>query len=173
MKISIKKWFESGSPWVWIYGSAVAISIIMVTGLLLLIGVRGLGHFWPSDVLQAQYQNQIAQSARLALDKSLISTWSCQCPWFRYKKVTSCSIHLSFEWRHWIWHQSRWLRSEPHWSVLLFSPLHLACSLGSNALARILCLLLSPFFAFLLIMRTSISQFWLESASVRWSWDHI
>ncbi|MGV8842218.1 MAG: phosphate ABC transporter permease PstA [Pseudomonas sp.] len=37
-------------------GGAVAIAIIMTLGLLLLIGVRGLAHFWPADVIQATYQ---------------------------------------------------------------------------------------------------------------------
>ena len=34
---------------------AVAISVIMVIGLLLLLTVRGMGHFWPSDVVRATY----------------------------------------------------------------------------------------------------------------------
>lgn len=35
---------------------AVAISIIMVIGLLMLLTVRGLSHFWPSDVMRAVYE---------------------------------------------------------------------------------------------------------------------
>lgn len=56
MKTSVSKWFKSGSPWIWMNAGAVAISVIMVVGLLLLMAVRGLGHFWPADVIQAQYQ---------------------------------------------------------------------------------------------------------------------
>jgi len=51
----LKDWVRSGSPWIWLNASAMSISMISVIGLLLLIGVRGLGHFWPSDVLQAGY----------------------------------------------------------------------------------------------------------------------
>jgi phosphate transport system permease protein len=54
MRIGVKQWFASGSPWIWLNGAAVAISVIMVLGLLALIAVRGLGHFWPAAVLQAQ-----------------------------------------------------------------------------------------------------------------------
>ncbi|RDE18360.1 phosphate ABC transporter permease PtsA [Motiliproteus coralliicola] len=55
MNISVKEWFKSGAPWVWLTGGAVALNVIMVAGLLALIAVRGLGHFWPADVLQADY----------------------------------------------------------------------------------------------------------------------
>ena len=52
----IRRWFQSGKPWIWFTASAVSISMILVFGLLLLIAARGLGHFWPSDILQFQYQ---------------------------------------------------------------------------------------------------------------------
>ena len=53
---SLKSWFKSGAPGVWISAGAVSIAVIMTIGLLLLIAVRGLGHFWPADLLQASYQ---------------------------------------------------------------------------------------------------------------------
>jgi phosphate transport system permease protein len=34
---------------------AVSIAVIMTIGLLAVIAVRGLGHFWPADVISAQY----------------------------------------------------------------------------------------------------------------------
>nr|WP_283939659.1 phosphate ABC transporter permease PstA [Pseudomonas sp. R3.Fl] len=34
---------------------AVSIAVIMTLGLLAVIAVRGLGHFWPADVLEARY----------------------------------------------------------------------------------------------------------------------
>lgn len=48
------KWFKSGSPWVWLTGGAVSISLISVLGLLLLIGWRGLTYFWPAPLYQWQ-----------------------------------------------------------------------------------------------------------------------
>lgn len=50
------KWWSSGAPWIWLNAGAVAISLIMVVGLLLLIAVRGLGHFWPGNVMEAWYE---------------------------------------------------------------------------------------------------------------------
>ncbi len=51
----IRDWFKSGTPWIWLNAAAVSASLIIVLGLLALIAVRGLGHFWPADVMQAQY----------------------------------------------------------------------------------------------------------------------
>jgi len=45
------QWFRSGDPWIWLIGGGLAISLIMVVGLLLLIAVRGFGHFWPSPLM--------------------------------------------------------------------------------------------------------------------------
>ncbi|MDG1581309.1 phosphate ABC transporter permease PstA [Pseudomonas sp. GOM6] len=53
---NLKSWFKSGSPWVWMTASGVSIAVIMTIGLLSVIAVRGLGHFWPADVVQASYQ---------------------------------------------------------------------------------------------------------------------
>lgn len=53
---NLKTWFKSGSPWVWMTGGAVSIAVIMTLGLLVLIAVRGLAHFWPADVLEADYR---------------------------------------------------------------------------------------------------------------------
>ena len=55
MRVSLKEWTKSGEPWVWLNAGAVAICLIMVVGLLSLIAVRGLGHFWPANIHQADY----------------------------------------------------------------------------------------------------------------------
>ena len=54
-KTSLKNWFKSGAPGVWMSAGAVSIAVIMTIGLLAVIAVRGLGHFWPADVISAQY----------------------------------------------------------------------------------------------------------------------
>ncbi len=43
-------------PGVWISGGAVSIAVIMTIGLLAVIAVRGLGHFWPADLVHASYE---------------------------------------------------------------------------------------------------------------------
>jgi len=48
-------WFKSGAPWGWLNAGAVSISLVMVVGLLGLIAVRGLSHFWPADIMEVSY----------------------------------------------------------------------------------------------------------------------
>jgi len=55
-KDSLNTWVKSGTPWIWMNAGAVAIAVIMTLGLLAVIGVRGLAHFWPADVMVADYQ---------------------------------------------------------------------------------------------------------------------
>jgi len=52
---NLKSWFKSGSPWIWMNAGAVSIAIVMVIGLLAVIAVRGLAHFWPADIVEGNY----------------------------------------------------------------------------------------------------------------------
>lgn len=65
MRQSFSEWTKSGAPWVWLNAGAVAICLIMVVGLLSLIAIRGLGHFWPADIVQGNYSEN-SNSIRLA-----------------------------------------------------------------------------------------------------------
>lgn len=51
---SIKTWFKSGTPWVWMTALAVSLSVIAVLGLLMLIASRGMVYFWPHTVYEFQ-----------------------------------------------------------------------------------------------------------------------
>ena len=53
---AIRNWFKSGDPWVWLNAGAVSISLLLVLGLLVLITVRGFGHFWPGGILEFGYR---------------------------------------------------------------------------------------------------------------------
>ena len=55
MQVSLKKWVATGSPWVWLNAGAVAISVVLVLGLLGVIATRGLVHFWPASFQEYQY----------------------------------------------------------------------------------------------------------------------
>jgi len=65
-KDSLKTWIKSGTPWVWMNAGAVSIAVIMTLGLLAVIAVRGLEHFWPADVMVADYQVPGAEPRVLA-----------------------------------------------------------------------------------------------------------
>jgi len=44
------RFWKSGDPFIWITGGALALSLIMVIGLVLMVMLSGLGFFWPSAV---------------------------------------------------------------------------------------------------------------------------
>ncbi len=52
MKTFLQKFWNSGTLFIWICGGAVATSVLMVSGVLLLIMVNGLGYFWPSNLVE-------------------------------------------------------------------------------------------------------------------------
>jgi phosphate transport system permease protein len=65
MKNKLSNWFKTGDPWIWLNAAAVTVSLIMVGGLLLLIGSRGLVHFWPKPLMEAQYLEPSGQQVRI------------------------------------------------------------------------------------------------------------
>lgn len=54
----LTSWLRGGAPFVWITAGAVSVSIIMVFGILGLITVKGLEHFWPKSVWAVEYRWQ-------------------------------------------------------------------------------------------------------------------
>ena len=48
----IKKFLDSGALFIWFCGTAVAASLLMVGGVLLLIMINGLGFFWPHALVE-------------------------------------------------------------------------------------------------------------------------
>lgn len=63
--MKIRDWFNSGTPWIWLTGGMISLSMIMVFGLLLLIAVRGLGHFWPPQVVEFEYESRTGDRVRV------------------------------------------------------------------------------------------------------------
>ncbi len=53
----MNKFWKSGDPFVWLTGGAVALSLIMITGLLALILAKGLRQFWPAPVVALQLES--------------------------------------------------------------------------------------------------------------------
>ncbi len=58
---TFKKFFDSGTPWIWVNAGAVAICVIMTVGLLLLLALNGLSHFWPKDIMLATYSQPVSE----------------------------------------------------------------------------------------------------------------
>lgn len=58
-RMNIGLWFKSGEPWVWLTATAVGTSIVAVLGLIGIIAVKGLAHFWPCDVITVDYESDL------------------------------------------------------------------------------------------------------------------
>ena len=50
--VPMRKLWRSGEPFIWLTGGALALSLLLVAGLIGLILYNGLGFFWPKDVLR-------------------------------------------------------------------------------------------------------------------------
>jgi phosphate transport system permease protein len=55
-KESLRSYVKSGQPWVWLTAAAISVCFIITVSLLALTAARGLPHFWPAKLLQADYQ---------------------------------------------------------------------------------------------------------------------
>lgn len=62
---SLFNWVQSGSPWIWLTGGAVSISMLSVLGLMLLIGWKGLTYFWPAPLYQWQLDDSAQSQVEL------------------------------------------------------------------------------------------------------------
>ena len=80
---SFSSWSKNGTPWVWINAGAVSVSLVMVIGLLGLIAVRGLSHFWPADIVSINYTEPGQESTVLLgemVDKEVVSALRLKIP---------------------------------------------------------------------------------------------
>lgn len=50
--------WKGGDPFVWMTGGALVFSLLMIAGLLVLIVMKGLGFFWPSDLVKVRLQDE-------------------------------------------------------------------------------------------------------------------
>jgi phosphate transport system permease protein len=48
----MNRFWKSGEPFIWLTGGALALSLVMVAGLVLLVMTNGLGFFWPSPIVR-------------------------------------------------------------------------------------------------------------------------
>jgi phosphate transport system permease protein len=53
----MKKFWKSGDPFIWLTGGALALSLLMISGLILLILANGLSQFWPADLTELHLRN--------------------------------------------------------------------------------------------------------------------
>ncbi|RMH35760.1 MAG: ABC transporter permease subunit, partial [Nitrospirae bacterium] len=49
---TVKKSHQSGTFFIWLCGAGLAVSLLMIIGLLLLVMIHGLPFFWPKDLIE-------------------------------------------------------------------------------------------------------------------------
>ena len=59
---------KSGQPYVWLTAAAISVAFIITVALLALTAARGLPHFWPADLLQADYTEPGAEPVPLLVE---------------------------------------------------------------------------------------------------------
>jgi len=62
----MRKLWRTGEPFIWLTGGALALSLLLVAGLIGLILYNGLGFFWPKGVLRATLQDSAVVTGQLA-----------------------------------------------------------------------------------------------------------
>ena len=62
----LRKVWRSGEPFIWLTGGALALALIMVTGLVGVIVSNAIGFFWPADVVRVTLRD----------GKTLTGRWS-------------------------------------------------------------------------------------------------
>jgi len=62
----MREWFKSGTPWIWLNAGAISIALVAVFGLLLLIMVRGMSHFWPANVEAMHFESDTQKAVVIA-----------------------------------------------------------------------------------------------------------
>ncbi|MBI4381436.1 MAG: phosphate ABC transporter permease PstA [candidate division NC10 bacterium] len=67
----MRRFWKSGDPFIWLSGGALAFSLVMVAGLVILVLVNGLGSFWPSPIVRLtlaggkELMGQVAQREKI------------------------------------------------------------------------------------------------------------
>ncbi|HKS16244.1 MAG TPA: phosphate ABC transporter permease PstA [Planctomycetota bacterium] len=67
----MKNLSRRGEPYIWITGGALAVSLVMTLGLILLILVNGLGVFWPSEIVKVSLQDGSAAMGMVRMRESI------------------------------------------------------------------------------------------------------
>lgn len=52
---TVNAYIKSGQPYVWLTAAAISVAFIITVALLFLTAARGMPHFWPADLLKAEY----------------------------------------------------------------------------------------------------------------------
>ncbi len=102
MRNSVKRFWSSGTLFIWLCGAGVAASLLMVGGLLLLIMINGLGYFWPHDLVELTLEDDTKVIGELTGRESIPQSKTAESPDGRTRirlKVGNRDLYgLDFRW---------------------------------------------------------------------------
>ncbi len=102
MRNSVKRFWSSGTLFIWLCGAGVAASLLMVGGLLLLIMINGLGYFWPHDLVELTLEDDTKVIGELTGRESIPQSKTAENPDGRTRirlKVGNRDLYgLDFRW---------------------------------------------------------------------------
>lgn len=61
----MREWFKKGEPWIWMTAGAVALSLVAVYAVVWMTAARGLGHWWPTQVVETTFTANDGKQIRL------------------------------------------------------------------------------------------------------------
>ncbi|THB73020.1 MAG: phosphate ABC transporter permease PstA [Gammaproteobacteria bacterium] len=61
-------WYKEGTPFLWVCAAAIALSVILVLGIVGFIGYQSLSHFWPSNTHLITLQNESGQKSKIVAE---------------------------------------------------------------------------------------------------------
>lgn len=98
----LKRFLDSGALFIWLCGGALAVSLLMIGGLVLLILVNGMGYFWPKDLVQYTLQDGTKVVGELVDTEMIPESESSENPqgkWRIQLKVGNRDLYgLDFRW---------------------------------------------------------------------------
>lgn len=61
-----RRWFRSGTPWVWLTGAAIGVSLLAMLAVVVMLAWQGVRYLWPQSVWQFTLTEQVAGTPRAA-----------------------------------------------------------------------------------------------------------
>ena len=98
----MRKFLDSGTLFVWLCGSGLMISLLMIGGLLFLIMMNGLGYFWPKSLVELTLNDGTIVLGQLTGREVIPETATPEFPDGKYRiqvKVGNRDLYgLDFRW---------------------------------------------------------------------------
>ena len=104
MSSSLRQYIRSGEFYVWITAGALALSLVLLSGLLLLIAINGFAGFWPGEIREltlhdgskvlGEIQEIDVDNERLKIKQGNRDLYGLDFRWIELKDIKRQSVPL-------------------------------------------------------------------------------